>query len=107
MLVRGEGVGSLPPLPRLQSVKAVEAEALRKRVDLRIARADLDDLTEVHHRNTVTDALDDRDVMRDEEESEAKLILQFLIAAGAVFWIIAAVLLIRRHRALAAQTQAG
>ncbi|MGN6097836.1 MAG: TolC family protein [Bosea sp. (in: a-proteobacteria)] len=35
-------VGSLPPLPRLQSVKAVEAEALRKRVDLRIARADLD-----------------------------------------------------------------
>ena len=35
-------VGSLPPLPRLQSVKAVEAEALRKRVDLRIARAELD-----------------------------------------------------------------
>ena len=29
------------------------------------------------------------------------------ICAGAVFWIIAAVLLIRRHRALAAQTQAG
>ena len=28
------------------------------------------------------------------------------ICAGAVFWIIAAVLLIRRHRALAAQTQA-
>jgi len=35
-------VGSLPPLPRLQSVKAVEAEALQKRVDLRIARAELD-----------------------------------------------------------------
>lgn len=33
---------ALPPLPRLQSVKAVEAEALRKRVDLRVARADLD-----------------------------------------------------------------
>ena len=29
------------------------------------------------------------------------------ICAGAVFWIIAAVLLIRRRRALAAQTQAG
>ena len=29
------------------------------------------------------------------------------ICAGAVCWIIAAVLLIRRHRALAAQTQAG
>lgn len=37
-------VGSLPPLPRLQSVKAIEAEALRKRVDLRIARAELDTL---------------------------------------------------------------
>jgi outer membrane protein TolC len=35
-------VGNLPALPRLQSVKAVEAEALRKRVDLRIARAELD-----------------------------------------------------------------
>lgn len=37
-------VGSLPPLPRLQSVKAIEAETLRKRVDLRIARAELDTL---------------------------------------------------------------
>ncbi|WP_346361446.1 TolC family protein [Bosea sp. (in: a-proteobacteria)] len=37
-------VGSLPPLPRLQSVKAIEAEALRKRVDIQIARAELDTL---------------------------------------------------------------
>jgi outer membrane protein TolC len=37
-------LGSLPPLPRLQSEKAIEAEALRKRVDLRIARAELDTL---------------------------------------------------------------
>lgn len=35
---------TLPPLPRLQSVKAIEAEALRKRVDLRIARTELDTL---------------------------------------------------------------
>lgn len=35
---------TLPSLPRLQSVKAVEAEALRKRVDLRVARAELDTL---------------------------------------------------------------
>lgn len=35
-------LASLPPLPKLQSVKAVEAEALIKRVDLRIARAELD-----------------------------------------------------------------
>lgn len=34
----------LPPLPRLQSVKAVEAEALRKRIDIQIARAELDTL---------------------------------------------------------------
>ncbi len=37
-------VGILPPLPRLQSVKAIEAEALRKRVDIQIARAELDTL---------------------------------------------------------------
>lgn len=37
-------LGSLPPLPRLQSVKANEAEALRKRVDIQIARAELDTL---------------------------------------------------------------
>lgn len=37
-------VGSLPPLPRLQSVKAIEAEALRKRIDIQIARAELDTL---------------------------------------------------------------
>ncbi len=36
--------GTLPPLPRLQSVKAIEAEALRKRVDIQIARAELDTL---------------------------------------------------------------
>lgn len=35
-------VGALPSLPRLQTVKSVEAEALRKRVDLQIARAELD-----------------------------------------------------------------
>ncbi|MCV9938982.1 TolC family protein [Boseaceae bacterium BT-24-1] len=37
-------LGSLPPLPRLQSVKAIEAEALRKRLDIQIARAELDTL---------------------------------------------------------------
>jgi outer membrane protein TolC len=37
-------IGSLPPLPKLQSVKAIEAEALRKRIDLRIARMELDTL---------------------------------------------------------------
>lgn len=37
-------LGSLPPLPRLQSVKAIEAEALRKRIDIQIARAELDTL---------------------------------------------------------------
>ncbi|MBR3189724.1 TolC family protein [Bosea sp. (in: a-proteobacteria)] len=37
-------LGNLPPLPRLQSVKAIEAEALRKRIDIQIARAELDTL---------------------------------------------------------------
>lgn len=36
--------GMLAPLPRLQSVKAIESEALRKRIDLKVARADLDAL---------------------------------------------------------------
>lgn len=35
---------TLPALPRLQSAKAIEAEALRKRIDIQIARADLDAL---------------------------------------------------------------
>jgi outer membrane protein TolC len=36
--------GTLPPLPRIQTVKSIEAEALRKRIDIQIARADLDAL---------------------------------------------------------------
>lgn len=36
--------GTLPPLPRIQTVKSIEAEALRKRIDVQIARADLDAL---------------------------------------------------------------
>lgn len=36
--------GTLPPLPRIRSVKAIEAEALRKRIDVQVARADLDTL---------------------------------------------------------------
>lgn len=35
---------SLPPMPRLASVREVEAEALKRRVDLQMARADLDAL---------------------------------------------------------------
>ncbi|SFJ39757.1 Outer membrane protein TolC [Bosea sp. OK403] len=34
--------GTLPPLPPLKTVKAVEAEALRKRIDMQVARAELD-----------------------------------------------------------------
>lgn len=35
---------TLPSLPAIQSAKAIEAEALRKRIDLQIARGDLDAL---------------------------------------------------------------
>lgn len=35
---------ALPSLPRILSVKAIEAEALRKRIDVQVARADLDTL---------------------------------------------------------------
>jgi outer membrane protein TolC len=36
--------GTLPPLPRIRTVKAIEAEALRKRIDIQVARADLEAL---------------------------------------------------------------
>jgi len=56
-------VGSLPPLPRLQSVKAIEAEALRKRVDLRIARAELDTLAKSLGLTQATRFVDDIDLL--------------------------------------------
>ena len=45
-------------------------------LDDRGARPDLDDLAEIHHGDAVADALDDRDVVRDEQEGEAHLGLQ-------------------------------
>jgi len=56
-------VGNLPPLPRLQSVKAIEAEALRKRVDLRIARAELDTLAKSLGLTQATRFVDDVDLL--------------------------------------------
>jgi hypothetical protein len=44
--------------------------------DDRGARADLDDLAQVHHRRAVADALDDGDVVRDEQEGEPHFCLQ-------------------------------
>jgi len=40
------------------------------------ARAHLDDLAEIHHRNAVRDILDHRHVMADEEISDADFLLQ-------------------------------
>ena len=45
-------------------------------VEHRRARADLDDLAEIHHRDAVADALDHRHVVRDEQEGEAEALLQ-------------------------------
>lgn len=36
--------GALPALPQIRTVRAIEAEALRKRIDVQVARADLDTL---------------------------------------------------------------
>ena len=47
----------------------------RRVVDL-LARPDLDDLAEVHHRDPVGDVADDREVVRDEEVREPELALQ-------------------------------
>ena len=50
-------------MPRLQSVKAIEAEALRKRVDLRIARAELDTLAKSLGLTQATRFVDDVDLL--------------------------------------------
>ena len=42
----------------------------------RLARPDLDDLAEIHHRDPVADALDHRHVVRDEQVGEPELRLQ-------------------------------
>lgn len=54
---------SLPALPRLQSVKAVEAEALRKRVDIQIARGELDLLAKSLGLTQVTRFVNDVDLL--------------------------------------------
>ena len=40
--------------------------------------AELDDAADIHHRDTVGDVLDDREVVRDEEVGEVELVLQVL-----------------------------
>ena len=54
---------TLPPLPRLQSVKAIEAEALQKRVDLKVVRADLDTLAKSLGLTQVTRLVNDVDLL--------------------------------------------
>lgn len=56
-------LGSLPPQPRLQSVKAIEAEALRKRIDIQIARAELDTLAKSLGLANATRFVDDIDLL--------------------------------------------
>ena len=42
----------------------------------RLARSELDNLAEVHHRHAVGNALDDRHIMRDEYPGYARLLLE-------------------------------
>jgi outer membrane protein TolC len=55
--------GTLPPLPRLQSAKAIESEALRKRIDLQVARADLDVLAKSLGLTNATRFVNDIDLL--------------------------------------------
>jgi outer membrane protein TolC len=55
--------GSLPPLPRLPSIKAVEAEALRKRIDIQIARGDLNLLAKTLGLTQATRFVNDIDLL--------------------------------------------
>ena len=47
----------------------------RRRVEL-LGRALLDDLAEVHHRDALADVPHDAEIVRDEEEGDAELVLQ-------------------------------
>ena len=42
----------------------------------RTPRADFDDLAEIHHRHPVADTLDDRHIVRNEDEGDAEVALQ-------------------------------
>jgi outer membrane protein TolC len=55
--------GTLPPLPPLRSVKAIEAEALRKRIDVQIARGDLDLLAKTLGLTQATRFVNDIDLL--------------------------------------------
>lgn len=55
--------GTLPPLPPLRSAKAVEAEALRKRIDVQIARGDLDLLAKTLGLTQATRFVNDIDLL--------------------------------------------
>lgn len=54
---------TLAPLPRLQSAKAIESEALRKRIDLQVARADLDALAKSLGLTNATRFVNDIDLL--------------------------------------------
>ena len=41
-----------------------------------VGRSELNDIAEVHNGDTVTDVLDDVEVMRNEEERQSELLLQ-------------------------------
>lgn len=55
--------GTLPPLPPLRTVKAIEAEALRKRIDIQIARGDLDLLAKTLGLTQATRFVNDIDLL--------------------------------------------
>lgn len=54
---------NLAPLPQIQSARAIEAEALRKRIDLQIARGDLDALAKSLGLTTATRFVNDVDLL--------------------------------------------
>ena len=55
--------GALPALPRLQPAKAIEAEALRKRIDFQIALADLSTLAKSYGLTEATQFISDIDLL--------------------------------------------
>lgn len=54
---------NLAPLPQIQSARAIEAEALRKRIDLQIARGDLDALAKSLGLTNATRFVNDVDLL--------------------------------------------
>jgi len=66
-------LGVAPPRNRRQQRLGVR---VHRRVEHRLGRAGLDEFAEIHHGDAVTDVLDDREVVADEQVRQPEVLLE-------------------------------